>query len=74
MSTIYDGSWTIRSAEGFIIIIIISLAFIIVPDLFIKTLNFINNNDSNEILIKRDPQVHTRSRRAVQKNKRYHLG
>ena len=73
MSTIYDGSWTIRSAEGFIIIII-SLAFIIVPDLFIKTLNFINNNNSNEILIKRDPPVHTRSRRAVQKNKRYHLG
>ena len=33
-----------------------------------------NNNSKNEIFIKCEPLVYTRARRAVQKNKKIHLG
>ena len=33
-----------------------------------------NSNNNNEILIKREPLIYTRARRAVQKNKKDHLG
>ena len=33
-----------------------------------------DNDNNNEILIKREPLVYTRALRAVQKNKKYNLG